>query len=235
MLSGQAGLEGELIAMVSTVTRRAFVAALVTSGSSAALLTNEGHAAALGQAAPAGPPDPSLISDLVAGNHILVRKGVIQINGHLSARHTANRNRFFLARAIAPETVAAADIMEFDLDSNAIDARGRTPYTERFIHSEIYKARPDVMAVVHAHTPSVLPFATSDIPLRPVYQLATFIGESVPVYKNGDNGEVVSNVGQARELVRVLGSGAVALMHGHGEVVVGPSVQRWSADASNWS
>jgi ribulose-5-phosphate 4-epimerase/fuculose-1-phosphate aldolase len=211
--------------MLPTVTRRAFVAGLVTSTGAAALYSNDTEAAAQGQGASVAPPDPNLIADLVAGNHILVRKGVVQINGHLSARHTANRNRFFLARAIAPETVAAADIMEFDLDSNAIDAKGRTPYTERFIHSEIYKARPDVMAVVHAHTPSVLPFATSDIPLRPVYQLATFIGESAPVYKNGDAGEVVSNVEQARELVRVLGNGTVALMHGHGEVVVAPSVR----------
>jgi ribulose-5-phosphate 4-epimerase/fuculose-1-phosphate aldolase len=209
---------------LSTVSRRAFMATLATTAGGAALYTYEAYAAPPGQAAAAAPPDPGLIPDVVAGNHILVRKGVIQINGHLSARHTANRERFFLARAIAPETVTAADIMEFDLDSNAIDARGRAPYTERFIHSEIYKARPDVMAVVHAHTPSVLPFATSDIPLRPVYQQATFIGESVPVYKNGESGEVVSNVAQARELVRVLGSGAVVLMHGHGQVVVAPSV-----------
>jgi HCOMODA/2-hydroxy-3-carboxy-muconic semialdehyde decarboxylase len=181
--------------------------------------------AGLAQSAPASAPDPALIRDIVAGNHILVRKGVMQINGHLSGRSTSNPNRFFLARAIAPETVTAADIMEFDLDSNAIDARGRASYTERFIHSEIYKARPDVMGVVHAHTPSILPFATSDIPLRPVYQQATFIGQSVPVYKNGDNGEVVSNVEQARELVRVLGTGAVVLMHGHGEVVVAGSVR----------
>ena len=210
--------------MSSTVTRRAFVATLVTTAGGA-FYDNNAPAAAPGQGAAAAPPDPDLIPDVVAGNHILVRKGVIQINGHLSARHTANRNRFFLARAIAPETVTAADIMEFDLDSNAIDARGRAPYTERFIHSEIYKARPDVMAVVHAHTPSVLPFASSDIPLRPVYQQATFIGESVPVYKNGDSGEVVANVEQARELVRVLGSGAVVLLHGHGEVVVASSVR----------
>jgi ribulose-5-phosphate 4-epimerase/fuculose-1-phosphate aldolase len=81
------------------------------------------------------------------------------------------------------------------------------------------------MAVVHAHTPSILPFATSDIPLRPVYQQATFIGESVPVYKNGESGEIVSNAEQARELVRVLGGGAVVLMHGHGEVVVANSLR----------
>jgi len=211
--------------MVSAVTRRGFLATLATSTGAAALYATEAGAAALAQGAPSAPPDPSLIADLVAGNHILVRKGVVQINGHLSARHPGNSNRFFLARAIAPETVTAADIMEFDLDSNAIDGKGREPYTERFIHSEIYRARPDVMGVVHAHTPSVLPFATSDIPLRPVYQLATFIGETVPVFRNGDSGEVISNMEQAREMVRALGSGTVVLLHGHGAVVVAPSVR----------
>ena len=207
--------------MSSMVTRRSFVGSLVAS---AALYATKTQGAALRQgASPA--PDPNLIADLVAGNHILVRKGVMQINGHLSARHPANPNRFLLSRAIAPEIVQAGDIMEFDLDSNAIDARGRAAYSERFIHGEIYRARPDVMAVVHAHTPSILPFATSDIPLRPVYQQATFIGEIVPVYKNGDSGEIVSNAEQARELVRVLGGDAVVLMHGHGEVVVSPSVR----------
>ena len=149
--------------MSSVVTRRAFVGSLVAG---AALNGIRGQGASSQQGASAGVPDPSLIADLVAGNHILVRKGVMQINGHLSARHPANPNRFLLSRAIAPEIVQAGDIMEFDLDSNAIDARGRAAYSERFIHGEIYRARPDVMAVVHAHTSSMLPFATSDIPLR---------------------------------------------------------------------
>jgi HCOMODA/2-hydroxy-3-carboxy-muconic semialdehyde decarboxylase len=204
------------------VTRRGFVGSLIAG---AALCATKAQGAALRQGASSAVADPNLIADLVAGNHILVRKGVMQINGHLSARHPLNRDRFLLSRAIAPEIVQAGDIMEFDLDSNPIDARGRSPYSERFIHGEIYRARPDVMAVVHAHTPSILPFATSDIPLRPVYQQATFIGDSVPVYKNGDSGEIVANAEQARELVQVLGGGAVVLMHGHGEVVVAPSVR----------
>jgi len=189
--------------------RRTFMELIAVAAGLRVLGHAETASAGAAQSSSAGAPDPTLIADIVAGNHILVRKGVIQINGHLSGRSTSNPNRFFLARAIAPETVTAADIMEFDLDSNAIDARGRAAYTERFIHSEIYKARPDVMAVVHAHTPSILPFATSDVPLRPVYQQATFIGQAVPVYKNGDNGEVVSNVEQAREMVRVLRAGHV--------------------------
>src|SRR5688572_1323660 len=208
--------------MSPMVTRRGFVGSLIAG---AALSVTQAQGASARQGASAAAVDPNLIADLVAGNHILVRKGVMQINGHLSARHPANPNRFLLSRAIAPEIVQAGDIMEFDLDSNAIDARGRAAYSERFIHGEIYRARPDVMAVVHAHTPSILPFATSDIPLRPVYQQATFIGESVPVYKNGDSGEIVSNAEQAKELVRVLGGGGVGLMHGHGEAVVAPSVR----------
>lgn len=114
--------------------------------------------------------------------------------------------------------------MEFDLDSNAIDPKKGQPYQERFIHGEIYKVRPDVMSVVHAHTPSILPFATSDIPLRPVYQLATFIVDSVPVFKNGDNGDLVRNVQQGAALAQALGKRGAVLLHGHGEVVVGASI-----------
>jgi HCOMODA/2-hydroxy-3-carboxy-muconic semialdehyde decarboxylase len=210
--------------MPAIVTRRAFVSTLASAAGGAALYVNGGHILAAAAQGAAGLP-PEFMSDLVAGNHILVRKGVMEINGHLSGRHPGNPNRFFLSRAIAPETVTAADIMEFDLDSKPIDARGRLPYTETWIHSEIYKARPDVMGVVHAHTASVLPFATSDIPLRPIYQLATYLPDPVPVFKNGDRGEVVSNAEQGRELARVLGSGAVALMHGHGAVIVSNSVR----------
>lgn len=134
-----------------------------------ALAVLPGAAAARADTVASVPPDPQVISDLVAANHILVRKAIILIQAHISVRHDRNPNRYFLARDIAPETVATADIMEFDLDSNAVDPKKGNPYLERFIHGEIYKARPDVTSVVHAHTPSLLPFATSDIPLRPVY------------------------------------------------------------------
>jgi len=172
------------------------------------------------------PPDPQVISDLVAANHILVRKSIILIQGHISVRHDRNPNRYFLARGIAPETVATADIMEFDLDSNAVDPKKGGPYQERFIHGEMYKARPDVMSVVHAHTLSLLPFATSDIPLRPVYQQATFIVDTVPVFKNGNSGEIISNATQGQALAQALGQRATILLHGHGEVVVGASIRQ---------
>src|SRR5499426_2611400 len=108
--------------------------------------------------ASAGPADRRLIEDLVAANRILADQGVVDGYGHVSVRHDRDPNRYLLARSMAPELVTAADIMEYDLDSNAVDARGRTGYLERFIHGEIYKTRPDVTAVVHNHSPSVIPF-----------------------------------------------------------------------------
>ncbi len=212
------------------LTRRQMIAALSAIPGAAALQfasTTYAQGGAPTRAATAGAaPDPELISDLVSANHILVRKGIIEVQGHISVRHDRNPNRYFLARGISPEIVETADIMEFDLDSNAIDPKKGEPYRERFIHGEIFKARPDVMSVVHAHTRSLLPFATSDIPLRPVYQLATFLVDTVPVFKNGDNGEVISNAQQGAALTAALGKRAVILLHGHGFVVVGASTQQ---------
>lgn len=213
----------------SGLTRRRLMTALAVLPGALALKATgdalaQGAAASRADSAGSIPPDPQVISDLVAANHILVRKGIILVQGHISVRHDRNPNRYFLARGIAPETVATADIMEFDLDSNAVDPKKGDPYLERFIHGEIYKARPDVMSVVHAHTPSLLPFATSDIPLRPVYQLATFIVDAVPVFKNGNNAAIISNAAQGQALARALGQRATILLHGHGEVVVGASI-----------
>src|SRR5258708_30205960 len=104
------------------------------------------------------PPDSGLIDDIVAANHILYDQGVVDGFGHVSARHDKDPNRYLLSRSMAPALVTAADIMEFDLDSNAIDARGRTPYLERFIHGAIYTMPPGVMAIVHSHSTAVLPF-----------------------------------------------------------------------------
>ena len=113
--------------------------------------------------ASAGPVDAALLDDLVAANRILVDQGVVDGYGHVSVRHPADLQRYLMSRSIAPELVTAADIMEYDLDSSAVDARGRTSYLERFIHGEIYRARPDVKAVVHNHSPSVIPFGVSTV------------------------------------------------------------------------
>lgn len=173
-------------------------------------------------------PPASLIADLVAGNRILAMEGVLDGMGHISVRHPARADRFFLARSMAPELVSAADILEYDLDGNAIDARDRTSYLERFIHSEIYRARPDVRAIVHCHTPSLIPFAASDVPLRAMYHMAAFVAEGVPVWDIRQAGGVtdllVRDAKLGRALAQSLGQKPAALMRGHGAVVVAGSI-----------
>ena len=130
--------------------------------------------------ASAGPADPKLIEDLVIANRILAQEGVLDAFGHVTARHNRNPNRFFMSRSLAPALITADDLIEYDLDGNAVNARGRGEYSERFIHAEIYRARPDVNAVAHSHAASVIPFGVSTVPLRPVYHLAGFITEGIP-------------------------------------------------------
>ena len=172
--------------------------------------------------------DPSLIEDLVAANRVLAMQGVLDGFGHVSVRHNRDSNRFLLSRSLAPELVTAADIMEYDLDAAPVDAKGRASYQERFIHAAIYKGRPDVKAVVHNHSPSVIPFGVSSIPLRPVYHMAAFIGDGVPVFdirdRSGMTDMLVSDANRARALVDVLGNKNVVLMRGHGVAVVGATL-----------
>ena len=128
------------------------------------------HAQIIGaQSAPAtaGPADPKLIEDLVAANRILVDQGVVDGYGHVSVRHDKAADRYLMSRSIAPELVTAADIMEYDLDSVPVDPQGRATYLERFIHGEIYRVRPDVRAIVHNHSPSVIPFGVTGAPAAP--------------------------------------------------------------------
>ncbi len=176
----------------------------------------------------AGPASPQLIEDLVAAYRALAQHGVLDGYGHVSARHDRDPNRYLMSRSLAPELVAASDIMEFDLDSNPVDARGRTPVGERFIHGEVYKARPDVKVVVHHHAPSVIPFGVSQVPLRPIYHMASFLWEGVPVFEirsvEGMTDMLVGNPRRGRALAQVLEGNPALLMRGHGAVVVGPNV-----------
>jgi ribulose-5-phosphate 4-epimerase/fuculose-1-phosphate aldolase len=174
--------------------------------------------------------DPALIDDLVAANRILYSEGVVDGFGHVSARHDKRPEHFLLARSMAPGLVAAADIMEFDRDGEPVDPQGRTPYLERFIHSEIYKTRPEVQAVVHSHSPTVIPFGATAVPLRPIYHMGSFLGSGVPVFEIRDAGGpatdmLIRNAALGAALARTLGGNAVALLRGHGNVVVGGSVK----------
>ena len=169
-----------------------------------------------------------LIEDLVAANRILAQHGVLDGFGHVSVRSDSDPNRFLMSRSLAPELVTAADILEYDLDGNALNAEGRSSYLERFIHSAIYKARLDVKSVVHNHSPSLIPFGVSSVPLRPVYHMAAFIGEGVPVFDirrfSGMTNMLVSDPDRARGLVQVLSNHTVVLMRGHGSTVVGSTI-----------
>ena len=174
----------------------------------------------------AGPADPKLIEDLVAANRILADQGVVDGYGHVSARHDRSADRYLMSRSIAPELVTTADIMEYDLDSVPVDPKGRTTYLERFIHGEIYRVRPDVRAIVHNHSPSVIPFGVTGVPLRPLYHMGAFLWPGVPVFEiRGAGGPgtdmLIRNAALGQALARALGAGPVALMRGHGAVVVG--------------
>jgi HCOMODA/2-hydroxy-3-carboxy-muconic semialdehyde decarboxylase len=171
------------------------------------------------------------IDDLVTANHILYNEGVVDGFGHISVRSAADPTRFFLARSIAPGNVTAADIMEFGLDSEPIDAQGRRVYLERFIHGEIYRARPDVAAIVHSHSPAVIPFGVTGTPLQPVSHMGGFLGTSTPVFEIRDaagprTDMLIRSPELGAALARTLGPATFALMRGHGSVAVGASLKQ---------
>ena len=196
-------------------------------GISAALLF---ASAASGQSYPAsaGPADPKLIEDLIAANRILAMEGVVDGMGHVSVRHDRNPNRYLISLARAPELVTAADLMEYDLDSNPVRDPGRRQYSERFIHGEIYKLRPDVVAVVHNHSPAVIPFTVSSVPLRAIAHSGGFMADGLPNFEIRDAGGLtdmlVSNAALGRALAQKLGDKSAILMRGHGAAVVGKSL-----------
>jgi ribulose-5-phosphate 4-epimerase/fuculose-1-phosphate aldolase len=174
--------------------------------------------------------DPGLVEDVVVANHILYDQGVVDGFGHISARHDKDPGRYLLSRSMAPALVTAAGIMEFDLDSNPIDPRGRALFLERFIHGEIYKSRPDVMAIVHSHSPAVLPFADTGVKLRPMNHIASFLGSGPPVFEirsvaGAESDMLVRNNAIGKALAKTLGMNSVALMRGHGSVAAAQSVK----------
>ncbi|GGF11404.1 class II aldolase [Aliidongia dinghuensis] len=172
------------------------------------------------------------IEELVAANHILFHEGVVDGFGHVSARHPGRADRFLLARSMAPAQVQAADILEFDLGGTLVDPNGPRPYLERFIHGEIYRARPDVMAVVHSHSPAVVPFGVvPEAPLRPICHMSGFLAEAVPVFEIRDTAGPATDMlirtpALGVALAERLGPAAVVLMRGHGSTVVGNTIRQ---------
>lgn len=173
--------------------------------------------------------EAAAIQELALAGRILANEGVLDAYGHVSVRHPADPNRYLMARSLPPALITPADILVFDLDSKAVKPTDQRLFTERYIHGEIYKARPDVMAIVHSHSPTVIPFGVSDVPLRPVFHLGAFLYGGVPVFEIGDftkDGEMlVRNAALGAALAKTLGGKIVVLMRGHGNVVVGPSLR----------
>ncbi len=166
--------------------------------------------------------------DLVIANRILASQGVLDAYGHVSARDPDDVSTFWMARSLSPELVSLDDLMAFDPNGEPRDGDSRPPYLERFIHAGLYEARPDVLAVVHAHTEALLPFGITSQPLVPVFHAASDMGTAVPVWdirdRFGDTDMLVRSVEQGRDLADTLDQGAVALMRGHGFVAAGESL-----------
>ena len=163
----------------------------------------------------------NVVTELVVANRILAREDVVDAYGHVSVRNPEHPERFFLAHSKSPSLVEAADIVEHTLDGQAFKSEQRPLYLERFIHAGIYEARPDVIAVVHAHAEDVLPFTITRPALKPVIHSGAFIGAEVPVWDIADEfGDatnlLVTNLAQGRGLAKRLGRHNVALMRGHG-------------------
>jgi HCOMODA/2-hydroxy-3-carboxy-muconic semialdehyde decarboxylase len=168
--------------------------------------------------------------ELVVALRTLAEHGVIDAYGHASVRLDGTPQRYLMARNLAPELAHEEDIFEFDLDSNPVDARGASFYTERYIHGEIYKARPDVMAIVHNHSPSVVPFACTGCEMKPIFHMSAFIGLGVPHWdiRDAQKGSdmLVRSPYLGEHLARTLGKHPAVLMRGHGSTVVGENLQR---------
>jgi ribulose-5-phosphate 4-epimerase/fuculose-1-phosphate aldolase len=163
--------------------------------------------------------------ELVTANHILGNEGILDAFGHVSVRHPDDPQHFLLSRARAPELVTEDDLVEFDLTGEPVSETDAALYLERYIHAAAYAARPEVGAVCHSHTPSILPFSVSTTPLRSVIHSARFLGAEVPVWDlarefPGEWSPLVRNLDYGKSLAGALGPGTVALLRGHGCVVV---------------
>ncbi len=170
-----------------------------------------------------------ILCDLAAASRILVAQGVVDGFGHISMRHPAAPDRYLMARSSAPALVTPADIIEYDLDSNPCNANGRGSFLERFIHGEIYKARPDIMSVVHSHSPSVVPFGLVDTSMQAMFHNAAFIAAGVPVFdirrKFGATDMLIGNGAKGVALAESMGRKDIVLMRAHGSVACGPTLQ----------
>jgi ribulose-5-phosphate 4-epimerase/fuculose-1-phosphate aldolase len=169
------------------------------------------------------------IDELVQANRILFARGIVDAYGHVSVRSAENPDRFFLTWAIAPGLARPADVLTYNLDGAARDADGREEYSERFIHSAIYTARPDVNGIVHSHSRSIIPFTVTNVRLRPIWHMSAFLADGSATFDthdiSGDTDLLIKTPDLGRALAASLGARSVGLLRGHGSVTVGRSVR----------
>ena len=161
-------------------------------------------------------------------NRILANEGVVDAYGHISLRHPEHPDRFLLSRSRSPELVEPEDIMQFSLDGKVVGDDKRPPYLERFIHGGVFESRPEIMAVVHSHAQSVLPYSISSTPLQPVIHVGAILGTHIPIWDIaddfGDTNLLVVNPEQGRSLAKRLGPYSISLMRGHGFTAAGKTL-----------
>jgi 3-hydroxy-2-methylpyridine-4,5-dicarboxylate 4-decarboxylase len=170
------------------------------------------------------------IEQVVMANRILANEGIFDYLGHVSVRNPENPGTFFISRALAPEQVTKADILEVDLEGKVLTKTARQPYSERIIHGAIYKVRPEVNSVIHAHPMPIITLSVLDMPVQIIAHPASIFYEGVPVYDEYDfrsqksTGMLVQTKEEGDRVARKLGKSMAVLMRGHGYNVVGKNV-----------
>ncbi len=171
-----------------------------------------------------------VLHELIVTTRIMANEGVLDAFGHVSVRHPHDPNRYFIPRHRAPELAEISDLVELNLDSEPVHPTQFRLYSERVIHGEIYKARPDVNAVVHHHAHTVLPYAISGRELVPVFHLGAVIGSKVPFWDQrddfGDTNMLVVKPEEGASLARALGPHWMVLMRRHGATVAGTDLRQ---------
>ena len=179
------------------------------------------------------------IEQVVMANRILANEGIFDYLGHVSARNPENPGTFFISRALAPEQVTKADILEVDLEGKVLTKTTWQPYSERIIHGAIYKVRPEVNSVIHAHPMPIVILSVLDMPLQIIAHPASTFYEGVPVYDEYDfaspksTGMLVQTKEEGDRVARKLGKSMAVLMRGHGYNVVGKSIPHTVQSAIN--
>ena len=176
------------------------------------------------------PPAADLVDRLVYANRILYDHNIVDGLGHVSVRHDSEPGAFLLSCNRAPGMVRRRDITTYDFDGNTLSEQKERPYLERFIHGEIYRARPEVMAVVHSHSQSVIPFAITNSMLKPVFHMSGFLGEGSAHFEirdaGGNTDMLIRSSYLGHALAKSLGNHSCVLMRGHGSTVVGTFLEQ---------